>query len=167
MRPCLFAFVLAFATYAQTFTASVLGTITDPSGSAVPSATVTATNAATNVQAKTVTDQTGRYLLPTLQPGSYRIEAGAPGFKKYVHSNIELNVVQQIQIDISMLVGEITESVSVDSTVSAIETTSSSLGKVVSNRAILNLPLNSRNIYSLIFLTPGVAGSIGNNYKLR
>jgi hypothetical protein len=165
MRPCLLALFVGFAINAQTFTASVLGTITDPSGSAVPSATVTATNAATNVQAKTVTDQTGRYLLPTLQPGSYRIEAGAPGFKKYVHSNIELNVGQQIQIDIPMLVGEVTESVSVDSTVSAIETTSSSLGKVVSNRAILNLPLNSRNIYSLIFLTPGVAGSIGNNYN--
>ena len=65
MRPCLLAFLVAFAINAQTFTASVLGTITDPSGSAVPSATVTATNAATNVQAKTVTDQTGRYLLPT------------------------------------------------------------------------------------------------------
>ncbi len=166
MRPCLLALLVGtLALSAQTFTASVIGTITDPSGSAVPSATVTATNSATNVQGKTVSDQTGRYLLPQLQPGTYRIEAAAPGFKKYVHSKIELNVGQQAQIDIGMLVGDVTESVSVDSAVLAIETTSSALGKVVSNRAILNLPLNSRNIYSLIFLTPGVAGSIGNNYN--
>jgi hypothetical protein len=117
------------------------------------------------VRFETRSDSTGRYLVTQLQPGGYRLEATAAGFKKYVHSDIELNVGQQVQIEISMAVGDVSENVTVEGTVSVIETTSSTIGKVVSNRAILNLPLNSRNVYSLIYLTPGVAGSIGNNYN--
>ena len=170
MRPinvlCAFAMLAGtLAINAQTFTATVAGSVIDASGAAIPNATVTATNVATNVHTETRSDGTGRYLLPQLQPGAYRLESAAAGFKKYVHRGIELNVGQQAQVDISMTVGEVTENVTVEGTVSAIETTSSTIGKVVSNRAILDLPLNSRNIYSLIYLTPGVAGSIGNNYN--
>ncbi|MEO8372627.1 MAG: carboxypeptidase-like regulatory domain-containing protein [Candidatus Solibacter sp.] len=147
-------FAGATAVYSQTFTASVLGVVSDASGAAIPNAAVTATNVATNVHTETRSDSTGRYLLPQLQPGAYRVDAMAAGFKKYLHSGIELNVGQQAQIDIAMAVGEVTENVTVEGTVSAIETASSTVGKVVSNRAILNLPLNSRNVYSLIFPPP-------------
>ena len=157
--------LLAMATYSQTFTASVLGTVTDATGAAIPNANITATNLATNVRIETRSDTTGRYLVTQLQPGAWRLEATAAGFKKYVQSGIELNVGQQAQVNIAMAVGEVTENITVEGTVSAIETTSSTVGKVVSNRAILNLPLNSRNVYALIYLTPGVAGSIGNNYN--
>ena len=140
---CLLA-VLAGTTavHSQTFTASVLGVVNDASGAAIPGATVTATNVATNVHTEARSDATGRYLLPQLQPGTYRLESTAAGFKKYLHSGIELNVGQQAQVDIAMTVGEVTEAVTVEGTVSAIETASSTVGKVVSNRAILNLPLN-------------------------
>lgn len=157
--------VAAFAINAQSFTASVLGTVTDASGAAIPNATVSAVNVATNVRTETRSDSTGRYIVTQLQPGTYRLEASASGFKTYVRSGVELNVGQQAQLEIAMTVGEVSENVTVEGTVSAIETTSSTIGKVVSNRAILNLPLNSRNVYSLIYLTPGVAGSIGNNYN--
>lgn len=153
------------AVHAQSFTASLTGNVLDASGAAIPNASVAAVNVATNVRTETRSDSTGRYLIAQVQPGAYRLEATAPGFKKFVLSGIELNVGQQAAVDISMAVGEVSDSVTVEGAVTTIETTTSTIGKVVSNRAILNLPLNSRNIYSLIYLTPGVAGSIGNNYN--
>jgi len=150
---------------AQSFTASVFGTVTDTTGAAIPNATVIAVNEATNTRTEAKSDIAGKYLLPALPPGRYRLEAFASGFKKYVQSGVELAVQQQAKIDPGLQVGELTESVTVESSVSTIETSTSTIGKVVSNKAILNLPLNSRNIYSLIYLTPGVAGSIGNNYN--
>ncbi len=159
---CLF---LHPAARGQSFTASLLGNVTDASGAAIPNVTIVATNLATNARTETRSDGTGRYLLTPLQPGVYVLEASAAGFKQFVQRGIELAVAQQAKVDISMAVGEITEKVTVEATVSTIETSTSVIGKVVSNTAILNLPLNSRNIYSLIYLTPGVAGSIGNNYN--
>jgi hypothetical protein len=150
---------------AQSFTASVFGTVTDTTGAAIPNATVIAVNEATNTRNEGKSDIAGKYLIPALPPGRYRLEASASGFKKYVQSGVELAVQQQAKIDLGLQVGELTESVTVESSVSTIETSTSTIGKVVSNKAILNLPLNSRNIYSLIYLTPGVAGSIGNNYN--
>jgi len=166
--PAILALLLLIAALpaaAQSFTASLLGTVTDSSGAAIPNAKVIATNVATNVKSEAISDSAGHFTLPQLQPGSYALEASVAGFKKFIQSGIELNVGQQARVDIPMSVGEITENVTVEGQVSTIETASSTVGKVVSNRAILNLPLNSRNIYSLIYLTPGVAGSIGNNYN--
>ncbi|MBI5084977.1 MAG: TonB-dependent receptor [Acidobacteria bacterium] len=149
----------------QSFTASVVGNVTDSSGAAIPNVQIVAINSANNARAEGRSDGTGRYVVSQLQPGVYTLEASVAGFKKFVQSRVELSVGQQARIDIGMAVGEITENVTVEATVSTIETTTSTIGKVVSNKAILNLPLNSRNIYSLIYLTPGVAGSIGNNYN--
>jgi hypothetical protein len=150
---------------AQSFTASLLGNVTDASGAAIPNAAIVATNVATNAKVEARSDGTGRYVVSPLQPGLYTLEATCTGFKKFIQSGIELAVGQQAKVDIPMAVGEITENVTVEASVSTIETATSTVGKVVSNKAILNLPLNSRNIYSLIYLTPGVAGSIGNNYN--
>ena len=139
---------------AQSFTAGIAGTISDPSGAPIPSVRLTATNRATNTKTETHADEAGRYLVPNLAPGDYQLEATANGFKTFVQSGINLAVGQQARLDFSLAVGELTENVTVEATVAAIDTSTSTIGKVVSNRAILNLPLNSRNIYSLIFLTP-------------
>ncbi|HZO56701.1 MAG TPA: TonB-dependent receptor [Bryobacteraceae bacterium] len=150
---------------AQSFTASLFGTVTDSTGAGVPNAAIAAINLATNTRNEAKSDVSGKYNMPALTPGTYTIEATASGFKKFVQSNVELAVQQQAKVDLPLQVGELTESVTVENTVSTIETSSATISKGVSNKAILNLPLNSRNIYSLIFLTPGVAGSIGNNYN--
>ncbi|MFN7937468.1 MAG: TonB-dependent receptor [Bryobacteraceae bacterium] len=161
-----FAFLLiAASAWGQSFTASVLGNVTDSSGAGVPNALIVATNVATNTKIEARSDATGRYVVATLPPGTYTLEASASGFKKFSRGGIELAVQQQARVDIALAVGELSETVTVEGQVSTIETSSSTIGKVVSNKAILNLPLNSRNIYSLIYLTPGVAGSIGNNYN--
>lgn len=150
---------------AQSFTASLFGTVTDSSGAGVPNASIVATNIATNTRTEAKSDVAGKYTLPGLAPGNYTVEASASGFKKFVQSGIELAVQQQAKLDLGMQVGDLAESVTVEAAVSTIETSSATIAKGVSNKAILNLPLNSRNVYSLIFLTPGVAGSIGNNYN--
>jgi hypothetical protein len=158
-------FLLLPSVRAQSFTAGIVGDVLDSSGGAIPNVTIVAINVATNARAEAKSDASGKYLVTTLQPGVYTLEATAAGFKTFVRTNIQLAVQQQARVDIAMAVGELAESITVEAAVSAIETTSSTIGKVVSNKAILNLPLNSRNIYSLIYLTPGVAGSIGNNYN--
>jgi len=162
---CLAGWWLQPPAQAQSFGASLLGNVTDASGAAIPNVSIAAVNSATNIRTETRSDGTGRYLITALQPGVYSLEASAPGFKKFVQSGIELAVAQQARVDILMTVGEITERITVEAAVANIDTSSSTIGKVVSNRAILNLPLNTRNVYSLIYLTPGVAGSIGNNYN--
>ncbi len=107
----------------------------------------------------------GNFVLLQLTPGSYTVEITAPGFRKYVRSGLVLELQQQPRIDATLTVGQVTEAVSVTADATVLETTTSSIGDVVNNHAILNLPLNTRNIYSLIYLTPGVAGSIGNDYN--
>jgi hypothetical protein len=150
---------------AQSFTGALMGTVADVSGAVIPQATVVATNVATNARMTAVSDGAGNYTVLHLSPGTYAVEVSAAGFKKYVRGGIVLEVQQQARIDVTLTVGDVAESVTVTEVASRLETTNSTVGKVVDNRAILNLPLNTRNVYSLIYLTPGVAGSIGNNYN--
>ena len=156
---------LAVAAWAQSFSGSILGTVKDTSGAVVPAAEVVLTNTANNARIEAASDAAGNYTAPLLPPGSYRLEATAAGFKKFVRDGVTVQVQQQARVDIVLTVGEVTESVMVTADAPLVETNTSSVGKVVDTRRILDLPLNTRNVYSLIFTTPGVAGSIGNNYN--
>jgi len=149
----------------QSITSSLIGTVHDNSGAVVPNATVTAVNLATNARSEAQTDSAGNFVLLQLKPGSYTVEISAPGFKKYVRSGLVLELQQQARLDASLEVGQLSEAITVTADASTLETTTSTIGDVVNNHAILNLPLNTRNIYSLIYLTPGVAGGIGNDYN--
>ncbi len=150
--------------FAQSFTGSIQGSVKDPAGALIPGATLLVTNTGTNARAQVQSDAVGVYSALLLPPGSYRVEASAPGFKKFVQDGITLQVQQQARVDITLTVGEVTESVTVSADAALLDTASSTIGKVVDNRSIVNLPLNTRNVYSLIFLTPGVSGTVGNNY---
>lgn len=149
----------------QSFTARMIGTVKDASDSVIPNAAIAIVNTATNARAEARSDVNGGYVIPQLPPGEYRVEVEAAGFKRYVRAGITLAVEQQARIDIAMALGAVTESITVLANASMLETTTSSVGKVVDNRRILSLPLNTRNVYSLVFLTPGVTGSVGNNYN--
>jgi hypothetical protein len=152
------------AAWSQSFTGSITGSVKDSSGASVAQAPVVIINSSTNVRTETRTDTSGNYSAVSLPAGAYSIEVAVPGFKRHVQTGITLDVQQQARLDIVLQVGESTQSIEVSADASSIEAVSSAIGKVVDNKAILNLPLNSRNVYSLIFLTPGVNGSIGNNY---
>jgi hypothetical protein len=154
------AVLLAYSqAIAQSFTGSITGAITDPSGAVVPGAAVTVTQLETNRKAAVVTRGDGRYLATALPVGDYQIEAAAPGFKLALSTGIKLEMNQAAVIDISLQVGATAERVEVVGDAPLLETATSDLGKVVDNRRIRDLPLNTRNVFSLIALTPGALGS--------
>ncbi len=155
---------VSIASFGQSITGTILGRVLDPSGAAVPNAAVIVINTGTNARFEAHTDAGGNYTAPLLATGNYVIEAIAPGFKKFHQEGIRVAVEAQVRLDITLTVGELAESVNVVAQAAQLETTNAALGKVVDNRAIVNLPLNTRNVYSLIFLTPGVTGYVGNNY---
>ena len=131
----------------------------------IPRATVTITNQQTDLQERSTADVEGRYTSLPLPPGEYRVEAGLEGFRRAARANVNVQVNATLVIDFTLEVGQLTDAVEVRADAPLLETTTGTIGKVVDNRRIVDLPLNTRNVYSLIFLTPGVAGSIGNNYN--
>ena len=139
--------------------------IKDSSGAVIPHAAVTITHQQTGRQESLTSDLEGRYTSLPLPPGEYRVEASLQGFRPAARANVPLQITSTVVIDFTLEVGSLSDVVEVRADAAAIETTTGTIGKVVDNRRILELPLNTRNVYSLIFLTPGVAGSIGNNYN--
>ncbi len=145
----------------QSFTAAIRGVVTDSSGAAVPAAKVIATELQRNVQHPTVTDDAGRYTLPSLPPGEYSLVVEAAGFKKFVQSKFVLAVQQQATLDAQLQVGDISTAVEVSSEAPLLNTTISNLGQVVENKYIISLPNIGRNPMGLTYMTPGVVGSGG------
>lgn len=170
-HPYLFLFVLAVIcglssiTPAQSFTGNIVGTVKNPNGEVIPNAEITITHLQTNKQVQITANGEGYYNSPPLAVGDYRVEVRMTGFRRAVHSGVSLQIQQTALVDFTLEIGAVDETVEVTAQAPILETTSSVLGKVVDNRRILELPLNTRNVYSLIFLTPGVAGGIGNNYN--
>jgi hypothetical protein len=156
--------LLAANLTAQSITGSVTGVVTDTSGAVIAGAEVNVLNQGTNIKSVARTDSSGNYAVPLLPRGDYRIEVSAPGFKRFVREGIVLQVQQTARVDVQMTVGEVAESVVVTADAGRLETENATLSKVVDNRAIVNLPLNTRNVYNLVFLTPGVTGTVGNSY---
>jgi Carboxypeptidase regulatory-like domain/TonB-dependent Receptor Plug Domain len=150
---------------AQSFTGNIVGTIKNPNGEVVPGVEVTITHLQTNRQATAVTNSEGYYASAPLPVGDYRVEAKHVGFRRAVRSGVNLLIQQTAVVDIQMEIGAVSEQVEVTAQAPALETSNSTIGKVVNNRSILELPLNTRNVYSLIFLTPGVSSSVGNAYN--
>lgn len=160
-----FAAAAAFAQNAQ-----MTGTITDSTGAAIPSAQVTATNTETGVSRSSVTNEAGNYLITTLFPGPYRVTASAPGFKQMRRESLTLAVEQVARIDFRMEVGETRESITVESAAVILDAATSTIGTVVENRKITELPLNGRNPLDLVGLSTGIriqGGFGGKNGSLN
>ena len=165
MRTLFLLLVSCALAFGQTSTGTILGTVRDSSSTAVPGAAVVVTNTGTNAKVEATTDSSGNYSFPLLPPGDYRLEVRSTGFRRYQQDGIRLQVQQQARVDAALQVGEVSDSVTITADSSLVEATQSSIGKVVDNKRILELPLNTRNVYGLIGLTPGVTGSIGNQHN--
>jgi len=131
----------------------ISGTVRDESGSVVPGVQVTATQTETGFKRSTETDAAGNYVLINLQLGPYRLDATKMGFRTYVQTGINLQVGTAPEIAIALGVGQVTESVNVEANASQIETRSVSVGTVIENQRILELPLNGRQPTDLITLS--------------
>lgn len=150
--------------FAQTFTADIVGTVTDTSGALVPGASVTLTQVGTGQVLAGTSDAAGDYFFSELQPGHYRLEVSKPGFQTKTVSDIVLLVGQHSRIDVSLAVGAVTQTVEVSAGgTQLLETETSEAGQVVEERAISELPLNGRNFIQLATLAPGVYPVTNNN----
>jgi Carboxypeptidase regulatory-like domain len=141
---------------AQDISASVRGTVVDASGAIVSSAKITATHSETGLQRTTLSDAQGAYVLLELPVGNYRLEAQAKGFKGYLQEGISLDVNQTATVVIHLVVGTASQQIEVTANAPVIESTSTSLGKTVGEREVLELPLNGRHFTQLGLLQPGV-----------
>ena len=159
------ALLLAIPVAAQTFYGSLVGTITDPSGAVVPSATVTLTNTATGVQQQVKSGPAGNYQFLNLIPGTYRVDVEASGFKKATHQNVQVTVSGTARADVNMEVGSENQTVEVQAAPPLLQTQEANLSQVVNNRMVEQLPVNGRNIMNLTAVTPGVVpqGTTGGN----
>src|SRR6476469_9592372 len=145
---------------AQTVSGTILGTVTDSSGSVVPNAKVTILNEGTGLTRTLQADTSGEFTAPSLPTGHYTVIAELTGVKTLTLSNIELGVDQRARIDLKLEVGAMTESVSVEATSPLLQTSSSELGTTVTTAQIEALPLNGRNFVNLTRTLPGVLRGI-------
>ena len=147
-------FLICPGVFAQT--AQVSGSIIDGSGAAVPNASVKALNENTNGTRTAVSNDDGYYFLPLLQPGTYTITVDRTGFTTKVLSGITLEVGQSPTINITMVVGQVSQRIEVASVTPEVDLTSSTVSGVVSQRDVVELPLNGRDWTQLATLEPGV-----------
>lgn len=147
---------------AQQGRGSIQGNVTDSTGAAMAGVTVVVTNVDTNSAYTTQTTGEGFYAAPTLAVGNYTVSAEQQGFKRAVRSGIRLQVDQRAQVDLALQIGAVAESVEVRSEAPLVDTGTATIGKVVENRRVVELPLNGRNALALTLLTPSVKSNAGS-----
>jgi len=152
----LMAFPLASVASAQVTAATIVGTITDASGGALPGVTVTARNVDTGFNRTVPSNEVGAYRLEFLPIGRYSVEIALSGFKTVTRSGIVLNVNDTVKVDTAMEIGGLSETVVVEGEAPVVNTATADISKTVEAKAIESLPLVDRNVYSLLDLTPGV-----------
>lgn len=152
---------MAPALRAQNATGSIVGIVRDASGNVIAGAQVHLLDVAKNQTTNTTTNALGYYSFPLVQPASYRLTIEAPGFKQFVQENIKLDVATTLSINADLQVGQVSQSVTVTGAPPLLESQTSSLGQVISNKSIVDLPLDGRNAYGFAALVPGVIAPYG------
>ncbi|MBV8829863.1 MAG: carboxypeptidase regulatory-like domain-containing protein, partial [Acidobacteriaceae bacterium] len=159
------AFGLLPHSYAQTTFGSIVGTVTDPSGAALAGTPVVLTDLGTSEKRTQTTNSDGFYQFVNLTPGSYSVEVSKSGFKRILRSPVTVQTETTTRIDLSLQVGDVTQTIEVTAQTPLLQPETSSLGTVVDQRKTNELPLNGRNPLNLVALVPSVVpqgGSMSN-----
>src|SRR5436190_16995116 len=164
-RPVVFAvvslFLLVFAeAFGQSSNATLGGTVSDASGAFIPGVTMTAVNTATGITNTVISNEAGGYQFASLQTGTYKVSAELPGFQTQTYENVTLGISQQVRLNFALQVGSVAQAVEV--TVAAdtlIATSSSSVGNVLPEYKVRDLPLGARNVLDLILTSSGVSNA--------
>src|SRR5262245_38863866 len=165
MKKFILAVLLVFllvstSAFSQTTNATLGGTVSDSTGALIPGVTVTATNTQTGIVTSVVTNETGAYQFASLQTGAYKVTSELPGFQTQTFTNVALGVGQQVRLNFTLQVATQAQNVEVNIAADTlIATTSSSVGAVLPEYKVRDLPLGTRNILDLVNTTPGVQGS--------
>jgi hypothetical protein len=149
------AIFCATGLYAQTF-GEITGRVTDTSGAVMPGAPVTLINVNTNGVRKAVSTDAGLYTFPSVPPGSYRLTTEVSGFKTWLSEPFQLQVQQVVRLDVVLQVGQTSEKVEVSATANLLQAETATLGAVIENKVVTELPLNGRQYLNLVALSPNV-----------
>ena len=145
-------------------TGTIRGVVTDQSGASIPNAKVTVANDATGEQRSTLTDQSGLYVVPSLPVGRYDVSVAAPGLQTSKATNLVLEVSRIVEQNLQMQVGNVSETVQVESTAPVVETATITVGTVIDQRTVQEIPLNGRHFVDLGLLTPGTVTPPSGGY---
>jgi len=151
--------------HAQTTNGRILGTVHDQTGAAIPNATVIVIDTQRSVSRQVVTDGSGNFVVTALPPSVYTVRARAQGFETVEHQDVQLEVARDISLDFSLPAGAVRQEVVVTSEAPMVNTTNATLGGTLSNKEIIDLPLNGRNYENLLQLRPGVMRYPGGGFS--
>src|SRR5215469_15019883 len=154
-------FAFCAPVFCQTF-GEITGEVKDSAGAVIVGAKVTLSNTATNAVRETTTTAAGVYSFPSLQPGLYTVRVEQQGFRSAVENNIELQVQQTTRVDFTLQVGQLSESIEVAAAAVQLNTDDATVGTVIENRRIVDLPLNGRDYLQLVALSPNVSFGFAN-----
>ena len=160
-RPCAWTAVLvalfSAGAWSQTQLATVSGTITDPSGAVVPGVSVTIVSQGTGLKRSTSTDMDGEYRFAGLPTGNYSLRIEKTGFQAQIREGIELTSAAEVAINSQLAIGDISQQTTVSANAAAIDSTTSTVGDLVPEQSLAELPLDNRDLFSAVTLEPGVA----------
>src|SRR5467141_3730895 len=169
MRRCqmaaiaLLCFALSTLTFSQTSNATLGGTVSDATGALIPGVAITATNTGTGIVTNVLTNESGAYQFASLQTGTYTVSAALPGFQTQTRSGVQLGVSQQVRLNFTLQVGSVATAVEVSvSADTLIATSSSSVGTVLPEYKVRDLPLGGRNVMDLLGTTGGTGPTEDN-----
>lgn len=143
--------------WSQTQLATVFGTITDPSGAAVPGVAVTIVSQGTGLKRSALTDAAGEYRLAGLPTGDYSLRVEKTGFQSQVREGVELSSASEVMINSALTLGDLSQQITVSGNVAAVDNATSTVSGVIPEQGLAELPLNNRDLFSAVILEPGVA----------
>src|SRR5947209_2665176 len=146
----LFLFCVSLA-FGQLDTGTISGTVADQTGAAVPGASVSIKNVATDIVRRLVTNEAGRYEALALPVGTYEVTASLAGFRTFVRGGIGLTVGRNAVVDIGLRVGDVTEAITITAETSQVETTTATVTQLIDERRVLDIPLNNRDLTQLAY----------------
>jgi hypothetical protein len=156
--------VCALGLLAQTTgTATLVGTVTDNTGSVVPGAAVNVVNTETQFVYNTVTNEEGSYYVPNLNPGTYRLTIQGQGFKRYIQEGIILRTSEQPRINVALELGSVTESINVQATAPLLETETTSTGQVLEGETIVKIPVLQKYAFRILLYLPSTSNINGQH----
>ncbi|MDQ6663662.1 MAG: carboxypeptidase-like regulatory domain-containing protein, partial [Acidobacteriota bacterium] len=153
LKLCTLLALSAVAVYGQTL-GEITGHVSDATEGAVAGATVTLTSTSTNAARTTTTTDAGDYSPPSVPPGGYNVRVEHRGFKAAVSNGVEVQVQQTVRLDFTLEVGQVSESVEVQAVADQLQQENATVGTVIENRGIIELPLNGREYLNLVALSP-------------
>src|SRR5437867_4252463 len=158
-------FVLGISVAHASITGSISGTVTDPTGSVIPGASVTAHNTETGIDTTTQTNAQGFYSFPALPIGKYEVSIKATGFKEYRQTGLTLDATVAVRVDAALEVGAVATEVTVQSSAVHVDTASSQMGEIIGGTKMTTVPLNGRAYTDLLALQPGVVAVNAGTYS--